>query len=165
MWIKDPRGYFDPRLSSHSLLAQRSMTPYDKSVTPSAPSWIDIRSRSTTLSLPKKLTSSKADLVWCHIHFTRDLYITFIRVIGPSKTPWNYLSRQNSILNLHEILTWLPPTITASGLSEKLTNVWSRYFGTNRIIENWHWCLGVIWRKRKNVSMINSQTFFMDCQI
>ena len=39
-----------------------------------------------------------------------------------------------------------------AGEAEKLTNVWSRYFGTNRIIDNWHRCLGVMWRKRKIIS-------------
>ena len=62
----------------------RSMTP--KSLTPTAPSCIDDSWRSTTLSPPKKLTSSTASLEWCHVHFIRDLYSTFIRwVSGPSK--------------------------------------------------------------------------------
>ena len=34
--------------------------------------------------------------------------------------------------------------------TEKLTNVWPKYFGTNRIIDNCHWFPGVIWRKRNN---------------
>ena len=39
-----------------------------------------------SLSPPKKLTSSTANLEWCHVHFIRDSYSTFIRrVIGPSK--------------------------------------------------------------------------------
>ena len=60
------------------------MTP--KSAPPTVPSCKDISWRSTTLSLPKKLTSSTANLEWCHVHFMHDLYITFIRqVIGPSK--------------------------------------------------------------------------------
>ena len=37
-----------------------------------------------------------------------------------------------------------------AGEAEKLTNVWSGCFGTNRIIDNWHRCRGVMWRKRKN---------------
>ena len=59
---------------------------------------------------------------------------------------------QNSMLNPHEIVTRLPLTISIRFVSprQKLTNVWSRYFGTNRIIDNWHRCLGVMWRKRKN---------------
>ena len=42
-----------------------------------------------------------------------------------------------------------PVCQSPAGEAEKLTNVWSRYFGTNRIIDNWHRCLGVMWRKRK----------------
>ena len=37
-----------------------------------------------------------------------------------------------------------------AGEADKLTNVWSWYFGTNQIIDNWHKCLGVMWRKRIN---------------
>ena len=33
---------------------------------------------------------------------------------------------------------------------EKSTNVWLRYFGMNRIIDNWHRCIGVMWHKRNN---------------
>ena len=133
----------------------RSITP--KFVTPTAPSWVDNSWRSTTLSPPKKLTSSTANLEWCHVHFIRDLYSTFIRrVIGPS---------QNSLESFFNakfdfISTWNRDSTTSHhkhpvcqspvGDAEKLTNVWSRYFGTNRIIENWHRCLGVLWRKRKN---------------
>ena len=40
-----------------------------------------------------------------------------------------------------------------------LHHVWSRYFGTNRIIDNWHRCLGVMWRKRKNISINHSKNF------
>ena len=34
--------------------------------------------------------------------------------------------------------------------TEKLTKVWLRYFGTNRIIDNCHRCRGVMWRKWNN---------------
>ena len=62
----------------------RNMTP--KFVTPTTPSRIDNSGRSTTLSPAKKLTSSTANLEWCHVHFIRDSYSTFIhQVIGPSK--------------------------------------------------------------------------------
>ena len=62
----------------------RSITA--KFVTPTALSCIDNSWRSTTLSPPKKLSSSTANLEWCHVHFIRDSYSTFIRrVIGPSK--------------------------------------------------------------------------------
>ena len=62
----------------------RSTTP--KFVTPTALSCTDDSWRSTTLSPPKKLTSSTANLEWCHVPFICDSYITFIRqVIGPSK--------------------------------------------------------------------------------
>ena len=81
------------------VIEHRSMT--QKSVTPTLPSCINISWRGTTLSLPKKLTSSTACLEWFHVHFTRDLYITFIRrVVEPSKkTPWNYLSTLDSTIN------------------------------------------------------------------
>ena len=71
-----------------------------------------------------------------------------------ARTPWNFLLTQNSTLNPHEIVVTShqkhPVCQSPVGDTEKLTNVWSRYFGTNRIIGNWHWCLGVIWRKRNN---------------
>ena len=133
----------------------RSSTP--KFVTPTALSCIDNSWRSTTLSPPKKLTSSTANLEWCHVHFIRDSYSTFIRrVIGPSKnsmelfckakfefkSTWN----RDSATSHHKH----PVCQSPAGDAEKLTNVWSMYFGTNRIIDNWHRCLGVMWRKRKN---------------
>ena len=48
------------------------------------------------------------------------------------------------------------------GDTEKLNDVWLRYFGTNWIIDNWHWCLGVMWRIRKNISICNWKNFFSD---
>ena len=132
----------------------RSITP--KFVTPTALSCIDNNWRSTTLSPPTKLTSSTANLEWCHVHFIRDSYSTFIRrVIGPSqnsmelfckakfdfKSTWN----RDSATSHHKHPVCQSPV----GKAEKLTNVWSGYFGTNRIIDNWHRCLGVMWRKRK----------------
>ena len=133
----------------------RSMIP--KFVTPTAPSSIDNSWRSTTLSPPKKLTSSTASLEWCHVHFIRDSYSKFIRrIIGPSKNSmevfinaqFNFKSRWNldSTASHHKH----PVCQSPAGDAEKLTNVWWRYFGTNRIIDNWHRCLGVMWRKRKN---------------
>ena len=139
---------------SFGVPGHRSSTP--KFVTPTALSCIDNSWRSTTLSLPKKLTSSTANLEWCHFHFIRDSYSTFIRrVIGPSKnsmelfckakfdfkSTWN----RDSATSHHKH----PVCQSPAGDAEKLTNVWSRYFGTNRIIDNWHRCLGVMWRKRK----------------
>ena len=133
----------------------RSTTP--KFVTPTALSCIDDSWRSTTLSPAKKLTSSTANLVGCHVHFILDLYSTFIRqVIGPSKnsmelffnakfdfkSTWN----RDSTTSHHKH----PVCQSPAGDDEKLTNVWSMYFGTNRIIDNCHRCLGVMWRKRKN---------------
>ena len=133
----------------------RSITP--KFVTPTALSCIDNSWRSTTLSPPEKLTSSTANLEWCHVHFIRDSYSAFIhRVIGPSKnsmelfcnakfdfkSSWN----RDSSTSHHKH----PVCQSPAGDAEKLTNVWSRHFGTNRIIDNWHWCLGLMWRERKN---------------
>ena len=104
-----------------------------------------------------KLTSSTANLGWCHVHFIRDSYTTFIhQVIGASKnsmesffnakfdfkSTWN----RDSTTSHHKHPVCQSPAREA----EKLTNVWSRYFGTNRIIDNWHRCLGVMWRKWKN---------------
>ena len=118
--------------------------------------YIDNSWRSTTLSPAKKLTSSTANLEWCHAHFIGDSYSTFIhQVIGPSKnsmklffnakfdfkSTWN----RDSTTFHHKH----PVSQSPAGEAEKLTNVWSRYFGTNRIIDNWHRCLGVMWRKRK----------------
>ena len=133
----------------------RSITP--KFVTPTALSCIDNSWRSTTLSPPTKLTSSTANLEWCHVHFIRDSYSTFIRrVIRPSKNSMELFCKTK----LDFKSTWNRDSATSHhkhpvcqspvGKAEKLTNVWSRYFGTNRIIDNLHRCLGVIWRKRKN---------------
>ena len=73
-----------PAYPCTSAWVHRSSTT--KFVTPTALSCIDNSWRSTTLSPPKKLTSSTANLEWCHVHFIRDSYSTFIRrVIGPSK--------------------------------------------------------------------------------
>ena len=133
----------------------RSMIP--KFVTPTAPSSIDNSWRSTTLSPPKKLTSSTASLEWCHVHFIRDSYSKFIRrIIGPSKNSMEvFINAQfdfKSTRNLDSTASHHkhPVCQSPAGDAEKLTNVWWRYFGTNRIIDNWHWCLGVMWRKRKN---------------
>ena len=133
----------------------RSMIP--KFVTLTAPSSIDNSWRSTTLSPPKKLTSSTASLEWCHVHFIRDSYSKFIhRIIGPSKNSMEvFINAQfdfKSTWNLDSTTSHHkhPVCQSPAGDAEKLTNVWWRYFGTNRIIDNWHRCLGVMWRKRKN---------------
>ena len=162
IWQYHPIGECEPltcdvhgSLEWHSVWEHRSVTP--KFLTPTALSCIDNSWRSTTPSPPKKLTSSTADLEWCHVHFIRDSYSTFIRrVIGPSKnsielfckakfdfkSTWN----RDSATSHHTH----PVCQSPAGDAEKLTNVWSMYFGTNRIIDNWHRCLGVMWRKRKN---------------
>ena len=139
----------------HVCVAHRSTT--HKFVTPTALSRIDNSWRSTTLRPAKKLTSSTANLGWCHVHFIRDSYSTFIhQVIGPSKnsmesffnakfdfkSTWN----RDSTTSHHKH----PVCQSPAGEAEKLTNVWSRYFGTNLIIDNWHRCLGLMWRKRKH---------------
>ena len=83
------------------------------------------------------------------VHCIRDSYSTFIRrVIGPSKNSMELFF--NSKFDFKS--TWNCDSTTAHHKhpvcqfpardAEKLTNVWSRYFGTNRIVENWHWCLG-----------------------
>ena len=70
--------------SQHRGWDHRSIT--SKFLTPTVLSCIDNSWRSTTLSPPKKLTSSTANFEWCHSQFIRDSYSTFIRrVIGPSK--------------------------------------------------------------------------------
>ena len=140
----------------------RSITP--KFITPTAPSCIDNSWRSTALSTPKKLTSSTAN--WeggrCHVPFIRYLYSTFIRwVIRPNKnsmelffnakfdfkSTWNY-----DLTTSHHKH---PVCQSPAGDAEKLTNVWSRYFGTNRIMDTWHRCLGVMWLRRKTMSIHN----------
>ena len=133
----------------------RSMTP--KSVTPTAPSCIDNSWRSTTLSLPKKLTSSTASLEWCRVHFIRDSYSTFIRrVIGPSKNSMELFINAQFDFKSTWNRDWTtshhkhPVCQSPAGDVGKLTNVCWRYFGTNKIIDNWHRCLGIMWRKRKN---------------
>ena len=157
--------YYNPPL----VCDHRSTTP--KFVTPTALSCVYNSWRSTTLSPPKKLTSSTANLEWCHVHFIRDSYSTFIRqVIGPSKncmelffnakfdfkSTWN----RDSTTSHHKH----PVCQSPAGEADKLTNVWSRYFGTNRVIDNWHRCLGVMWRKRKKY--FETLCFYksMDCQ-
>ena len=156
--------------------AHRRITP--KFVTPTDLSCIDNSWRSTTLSLPTKLTSSTANLEWCHVHFIRDSYSTFIRrVIGPSKNSmelfcqakFDFKSTRNrdSATSHHKHPVCQSPV----GKAEKLTNVWSRYFRTNRIIDNWHRCIEVMWRKRKKISINNSKKniwtlnfYFIDSQ-
>ena len=135
-------------------LGHRSITP--KFVTPTAPSCIDTNWRSTTLSPPKKLTSSTANFEWCHVHFIREPYSTFVRrVIGPSKSSMELFFNAKFDFKSTWNRDWTsshhkhPVCQSPAGDAEKLTNVWSRYFGTNRIIDNWHPCLGVMWRKRK----------------
>ena len=136
-------------------ISHRSITP--KFVTPTAPSCIDNSWRSTTLRPPEKLTSSTANLEWCHVHFIHDSYNTFIRrVIKPTKisielffnAKFDFKStcHRDSTTSHHKH----PVCQSPAGGAEKLTNVWSRYFGTNRINDNWHRCLGVMWCKRKN---------------
>ena len=151
--------HFHPQHWNHvteiSATNHRSTTP--KFVTLTALSCVDNSWRSTTLSPPKKLASSTANLEWCHVHFICDSYSTFIRqVIRPSKNSMElYFNAKFDFKS-----TWNRDSTTShhkhpvcqypAGEAEKLTNVWSRYFGTNRIIDNWHRCLGVMWRKRKN---------------
>ena len=132
--------------SSNTIL--RSITL--KFATPTAPSYIDNSWRSTTLSPPKKLTSSTANLEWCHVHFIRDLYSTFIhRVIGPSKNSmelfFNAKFDFKSTWNIDSTASHHkhPGCQSPTGDAEKLTN---------RIINNWHRCCGVMWRKRKHYS-------------
>ena len=80
----------------------RSITPMF--VTPTAPSCIDNSWRSTTLSWPKKLTSSTANLEWCHVHFIRDSYSTFVRrVIGQHVKLLNYIYDD---LEIFHIMSW-----------------------------------------------------------
>ena len=129
----------------------RSTTP--KFVTPTALSCIDNSWRSTTLSLPKKLTSPTANLEWCHVHSIRDSYSTFIhQVIGPSKnfmeSFFNAKFDFTSTCNRDSTTSHHKYPVCQSPVGD--ANVWSMYFGTNRIIDNWHRCLGVMWRKRKN---------------
>ena len=50
------------------------------------------------------------------------------------KSVWN----RDSTTSHHKHPVYQSP----AGEAEKLTNVWSRYFGMNRIIDNWHQCLG-----------------------
>ena len=136
-------------LATEVSVGHRSTAP--KFVTPTGTdlSCIDNSWRSTSLSSPKKLTSSTANLEWCHVHFIRNSYGTFIhKVIRPSKnsmesffnakfdfkSTWN----RDSTNSHHKH----PVCQSPAGEAEKLTNVWSRYFGTNRIIDNWHRCLG-----------------------
>ena len=108
-------------------------------------------------SPPKKLTFSTANLEWCHVHFIRDSYSTFIRrVIGPSKNSMQLFFNAKFDFKSTWNRDWTtshhkhPVCQSPAGDAEKLANVWSRYFGTNGIIDNWHRCLVVMWRKRKN---------------
>ena len=72
------------------------------------------------------------------------------------KSTWN----RDSITSHHKH----PVCQSLAAEAEKLTNVWSRYFGTNRIIDNWHRCLGVMWRKRKKYFEKLFLKQSMDCQ-
>ena len=106
---------------------------------------------STALSLRKKLTTSSANFEWCHVHSVAIHTVHLInRVIWPDKNSME--------LFFHFQSTWIrdwasphhehPVCQSSAGYTEKLTNIWSRYFGKNRIIDNWHLCLKMIWRKR-----------------
>ena len=110
----------------------RSMTP--KSVTPTAPSCIHFNS----LSQRQKLTSSTANLKWCHVHFICDSFITRIRRVSwPSKdaidAKFDFISTSNhdSTTSHHKHLICQYPTED----TEKLNNVWPDILGTNRIID------------------------------
>ena len=86
----------------------RSMT--SKSGMSTCPSCIDIRWRGTALSVPKKLTSSTANLEWCHVHFLRDSYITIsVEWLDQAKSPWRYVSTEKFTLNLHKTRTTRTP--------------------------------------------------------
>ena len=113
-------------------LYHRSITP--KFVTPTALSCIDNSWRSTTLSPSKKLTSATANLEWCHVHFIRDPYSTFIRhVIGPSKNSMEFFFNAKFDFKSTWIRDWAtshhkhPVCQRPAGDVEKSTNVWSRY--------------------------------------
>ena len=118
-----------------------------------------------------KLTSSTAYLEWCHVHFIRNSSCTFVRrVIGPSKNSMELFF--NAKFDFKS--TWNRDSTTSHrkypvcqspvGDAEKLTNVWSRYFGTNRVIDNWYRCLGIMWRKRKKLFRKMIENKSMDCQ-
>ena len=113
--------------------------------------------RSTTLSLRRKLTSSTANLECCHVHFSRDSYSTFIRRViwagqNSMKLFFNVKFDSKSSRNRDWATSHNKQPVFQSPARDngKLTNVWSMCFGTNPIIENWHWCLGVMWRKRNS---------------
>ena len=112
--------------------------------------------RSTTLSQRKKLTSSSANMEWCHVYFSCGLCNLSVEKSDQARTPWNYFAMKNSTLNPHKIMTGLPLTINIRGLPVPCPGHWEinqclvKYFGTNWIIDNWHWYLGVKWCKWNN---------------
>ena len=140
--------YVYPFLPIWVRIIRWSTTGHPRIIVEGVPLWVRRRNL---------ITSSTANLEWRHIHFICDLYSTFIRwVIGPSKNSmelfFNAKFDFKSTWNLDSTTSHHkhPVCQSPAGDMEKLTNVWSRYFGTNRIIDNWHRCLGVMWCKRKN---------------
>ena len=119
--------------------------------------WCIIEGVPCTLSLWKKLTSSTANLEWCQVHFSRNSYCTFIhQVIWPGKNSMELFFNVKFDFKSTWNRDWAtshqkhPVCQSPAGDTERLTNVWSRYFGTNWIIDNWYSCLGVMWCKWYN---------------
>ena len=135
-----------------------------------APPCIDNSWGSTTLSLWWNFPHEKRTWEWCHVHFIRDLYITYIhRVMWSSKnrielffnaknyfkSKWNH----DSTASYHN-----HPVCQYPGkFMVKLTSVWRRVLGTNRIIGTWHWSLGGNVTLRENYFEKKIHKLFTNC--
>ena len=100
----------------------------------------------------RNLTFPTANLEWYHVHFSRDSYSTFIhRVTLPGKNSMELIFKAK-FLKSTRTRGWVTShhkhlvCQSLVGVTEKLSKVWSRYFGTNLIVHNWHWCLRAMWR-------------------
>ena len=114
-----------------------------------APPCINNSWGSTTLSLWWNLPHENRTWEWCHVHFIRDLHITYIhRVMWPSKNPIDFFFNaknyfkskwnRDSTASYHNHRVCQYPGEDMV----KLASVWRRVLGTNRIIGTWHWSLG-----------------------
>ena len=144
-------------------LEHRKMT--HKSFMLTAPSCIDDSWRSTAM-VETYLMNSEFGLVSSPFHPRFISYLTIVhRVMWPSKNPWKLFSnakndfkskwKHDSTASQHTH----PVCQYPSEDTVKLTSVWWRVFGTNRIIGTWHWSLGGNVTQRENYF----EKWFINC--
>ena len=121
-----------------------SMTP--KSVMPTVKSCIDVKLK----EYPADSAKETAKWEWCHVHFNCDSHSTFIRrVFWLGKNAMELFFSLKFYFSSTWTRYWATsnhkhPVCHSPARDTEITSVWSRCFGTNRIIDNWHWCIGVM---------------------